>query len=359
MTADLELPPITCPSSLVASCGPLLGFEPSECVVGVVHDVPGRLGPVLVRLDLGEPREAGQRAHDVLAGILGTGGAAVALVAFVEDGDESRATDLRSSSVMDQLCARAERRGIDVVACISTNGRVWWDHECPDPECCSQARPLDGSIMTRVRAEYAYAGYAPLASRDAVRDRVAPDAGARARAARALGGLRPPARLERWRDAQVESLVRLLVPRPTLGEGTTGGSGAGQPLAPVRVARAVRALADVPVRDSVLVRLMGTPRADQTEWRRTLDTLCGLVRAAPAGSVAPVAAVTAIVAWLRGDGALANAALDRADDDDPGYRLAGLVREVMGSGVDPQVWRAAMGTLTEADCRAAGRGIGR
>ena len=357
MTADLHLPPITCPSSLVASCGPLLGFEPTECVVGVVHDVPGRLGPVLVRLDLGQPREARQRAHDLLAGILGTGGGAVALVAFVEVDDESRATELRSSSVMAQLCALAELRGIDVVACISTNGRVWWAHDCPDPECCWQARPLDPAVMTGVRAEYAYAGYAPLASRDAVHDRVAPDPRAQARADRALSGLRPPVRLEGWRDAQVASLTRLLVPRPRSGEGATAGSEPRDRLAPARVARAVRALADIPVRDSVLVRLMGSS-ADGPDWCRTLDTLCGLVRAAPVGSVAPVATVTATVAWLRGDGALANAALDRADDDDPTYRLASLVRDVMGSGVDPLAWRAAMSTLTEEECRAAGRRAG-
>lgn len=357
MTAP-ELPPITCPSSLVASCAPLLGFEPRDCLVGVVHAVPGRAGPVLIRLDIGSADEAPRRAQDLLAGIQGTGGAAVALVAFVAAGDDERTADLDSAPVMGHLLAAAWAEGLSVVAAISTNGRVWWTHDCADPGCCPGARPLDQSVLTGVRAEYAYAGFAPMASRDAVVERVAVDERGRARTARALLGLRPPTRLERWRDAQLASLDRLLVPRPVPPGDANPGRAVAVRLTPARAARALRALEDIPVRDSLLVRLLGGLEADDAEWRRCIDTLCQLVRLAPSGRVAAAATVTATVAWVRGDGALANAALDRAEDDCPSYRLAGLVRRVMASGVDPRVWVSAMAGLTEQECRDAGRGSG-
>lgn len=357
MTAEPDVPAITCPSSLVASCAPLLGFEPSDCVVGLIHRVPGRTGPVLVRLDIGAPDQARQRSDDLLAGILGTGGAAVALVAFVDADDDARGPELASASLMAQLLDAADRARMDVVACISTNGRVWWTHGCPDPGCCAGSRSLDASVLTRVRAEYAYAGCAPLASRDQVVARVAADPAARARTARALLGLRPPTQLERWRDAQVAALDRLLVPsdRSRAGSGGPGEGPRPVRLTPVRAARAIRAFADIPVRDSMLLRLARVQDADRSHWEHSLDRLCTLVSWAPAGSVAPVATVAGIVAWTRGEGALANAALDRAEDDDSGYRLTGLARQVLASGVDPRSWWAAMEDLTEEECRAAGR----
>jgi hypothetical protein len=63
---------------------------------------------------------------------------------------------------------------------------------------------------------------------------------------------------------------------------------------------------------------------------------------------------------MAGEGALATVALDRAEQDNPWYRLTGLTRQVIQRGIDPEQWRLGMSGLTEADCRAAGvRGGGR
>jgi len=351
MSADPMLPPITCPSSLVASCAPLLGFEPADCVVALVHGVPARGGPVLVRMDLGSGPEAEDRAHRLARGIAGTGGVGVDLVAFVAAPDESPAASLPSGELLLALLHELPGMGIGVGACLSTNGRMWWSHLCAEG-CCDYGELLDESVLTMVRAEYAFAGFAPLASREDVAARVRPDAAAQARVAKAQQRSRPASRTEPWRDRQVRDLDRLLVPagRPDAAAGRSGSSA----LTPARVARALRGLGDIRVRDTVLLRLIRADRSDPGEWSRTLELLCQLVREAPAGAVAPPATLLAIVAWMGGEGALANIALDRSDADDPDYRLAALARQMMVNGLDPASWRRAMAGLTESECRGRG-----
>ena len=65
-----------------------------------------------------------------------------------------------------------------------------------------------------------------------------------------------------------------------------------------------------------------------TAWR-------WLLRLAPEGYIAPVANLFAAVAYERGDGALAQRALDRADSDDPSYAMSKLLRQVFNSGWAP------------------------
>jgi hypothetical protein len=354
MTAQPELPPITCPSSLVASCAPLLGFEPTDCVVAFVQGVPGRAGPVLVRTDLGDPAGQPLRAREMASGIVGTGGNQVDLVAFVEVADDRPAAGLPGERMLVELERALGAAGLPVAALGSTNGRVWWSHGCPDADCCGWSEPLDEEVQTRVRAEYAYAGFAPLASRDELAARVAPDPAASAEVADALLRLPASARSERWRDAQIAHLDGLLVPggRRTAAPRAQRGTRSAPGVPPATAARALRALEDVPVRDVLLLRLIGA-EAGPEPWRETIATLCALVRMAPAGTVAPAATLLALASWMRGDGALANAALDRSHADDPGYRLAALGGQVMANGIDPEVWRVAMAGVTEDECRGS------
>jgi hypothetical protein len=60
-----------------------------------------------------------------------------------------------------------------------------------------------------------------------------------------------------------------------------------------------------------------------------------LMRIAPKGYVAPVATLFAAVAYERGDGALAQRALDRVEADDPEYAMLGLFRQVFSRGWSP------------------------
>ena len=356
MTANRILPRTTSPTSLVASCAPLLGFVPADCVVAFVLGVPDRPGPVLVRLDLGDPDQAADRADELAAGIAGTGGTAVDLVAWVDAVDDATRLELPSEMLLDELDARLYELGVDVTASLSTNGRVWWSHDCPHLLCCGGSRPLDEDVLSTVRAEYVYAGYAPLASRDELAARLARDEARSAAVAPRLGSRRAPANLERWREAQIGFLTGLLVPdraRRLAGSAATGSSrrDAGLPIPAADVLRALRGLADVRVRDVVLRRLIVADQSAADPWRHTVALLEDLVRCAPAGAGAPAATLLGIVTWMRGEGAQATIALARAEEDDPKYRLAELTRQVITRGTDPAAWRATMSTLTEAECR--------
>ncbi len=79
------------------------------------------------------------------------------------------------------------------------------------------------------------------------------------------------------------------------------------------------------------------------------------MRSAPEGGCAPAATMLGLVAWTRGEGALATLCIQRAQAEDPDYRLAGLAAGLMGQGSDPRLWRASLAGLPESECRNPGR----
>jgi hypothetical protein len=232
---------------------------------------------------------------------------------------------------------------------LSTNGRVWWSHVCTDHLCCPvEGTALDLATMNAVRAEFVYAGYAPLGSRNELAERITRDEERSAEVGAVLRRRQPATPTQRWRDAQVRLLAGLLLP--------PGACTA--PVTPVTVhvaARAHRALADIRVRDVILHRLVVRGRHCTRCWEGTLETLCALVRTAPEGLCAPAATILGLVAWMRGEGSLATLCIQRAQTEDPDYRLANLAARLMTQGSDPRIWRESLAGLPEAECRNPGR----
>ena len=64
-----------------------------------------------------------------------------------------------------------------------------------------------------------------------------------------------------------------------------------------------------------------------------------LVRATPAPERAEPAALLALTAYLRGDGALAGVALDAALNACPHHSLSGLLRAALDGGLPPELLR--------------------
>lgn len=350
MTAN-PIPPITCPSSLVASCAPLLGFVPSASMVVLIHGPRSGL-PVVMRVDLPLPAEVEAWARTVAASVGNAGAIAVDLVAWVDVDDGALRSGLPSTSAADALVRTLEDLGVEVVDAVSTNGRRWWGHRCDEPDCCpDQGSRLDSGTMTAVQAEYVFAGCAPLGSRDQVAERISPDAARAAAAGVAMTQVQKPRRIERWRDAQIAWLSDLLL---------TEHRRAPQPRRALDARRAARlhlALADIRVRDTLVRRLALADRSCAQCGAEQVEVLCDALRSAPRGTAAPAATVLAIVAWIHGEGALATIALDRAHEEDPGYRLADLTSRLIARGTDPLVWRASMATLSEAECRGRRAGL--
>jgi hypothetical protein len=107
------------------------------------------------------------------------------------------------------------------------------------------------------------------------------------------------------------------------------------------VARLAWALVDQEVRDRALVLATG-PDADLAEL---LWTEC--TRRAPEPLDAAPATLVAVHAWLRGDGAMAGIALERALASDPGCPLAGLLVEGLQVFLPPDELRRWIRTAAE------------
>jgi len=79
------------------------------------------------------------------------------------------------------------------------------------------------------------------------------------------------------------------------------------------------------------------------DWRDAHRRLwVDLLRRAEPPYVPAPASLLAFTAWQSGDGALANVALDRALDADPGYSMAHLLREAIDCGAPPSMARLPM-----------------
>jgi hypothetical protein len=348
MTAEPALPPITCPSGLVASCAPLLGFEPERSLVAFIHGVPGRVSPVVLRVDLPPPGQVTEAAAQIALSIQRTGGFAIDWVAWVGDPDETARTELSSAPFVRALASALDMLDIEVGANLSTNGRLWWSHTCGDPVCCPlRGTRLDARVLNSVRAEFVYAGYAPLGSRAELSARITRDEQRAAQVQATMDRRRPPRATQRWRDAQITFLTGVLLPRNRCGAPMVRPT-------PARTVRMLHALDDIRVRDVVLHRLVVRGHHCDRCWETTIEVLCETVRMAPAGSAAPVATLTGLVAWMRGEGALATLCIQRALDEHPDYRLAALASQLMAGGCDPRAWRESLTSLPESECRNPG-----
>ncbi|MFR9802521.1 DUF4192 domain-containing protein [Pseudonocardia sp. RS010] len=175
-----------------------------------------------------------------------------------------------------------------------------------------------------------------------------PDPGASVLAATAV------ARGAVLRDSR-EDLRKVVEPtgpeRAAGASGRSGASGAADPRRLLREALAAAAAGRLVVgrrltsamasalrrpwfRDEALATCAGPSAAEAEQlW-------AALARTSPGADAATPAALLAVSALLRGDGALANVALDRALDADPGHRLAGTLRVALDAGWGPAEVRA-------------------
>ena len=233
-------------------------------------------------------------------------------------------------------CAEHDLR---VVEALHVDGGRWRSYTCSGPCCPPEGTPLpvDSAALRLVAAERTAAGRAVLASRADLAASVAPpDGDALARARRQVGEARRTAARERQTGGPRARQDARRRAADLLDRVRDGGSVTGAEAAALAVC-----LDDVAVRDELATRLLD--RSDEL-----LALLLQAVRLVPAEGSAPLCAVLAWVAWSRGDGALANVALDRALADDPAYSLGTLLRAGLDAGLPPADVRAVAARAAEA-----------
>ena len=105
-------------------------------------------------------------------------------------------------------------------------------------------------------------------------------------------------------------------------------------------------LHDLQVRDYAMG--FTSEKSDDQLW----DMWRWLLRIAPKGYVAPVAVIFATSSYERGDGALAQRALDRAFEDSPKYQMAKLLRRTFAAGWPPSAFSQMRADLHPKICAA-------
>lgn len=362
MTITLE---VCEPRELLALVPFQLGFHPRESLVLMSLRGPdGRVG-LVARADLDDvcdPVTGPAVAARLVDHLRSDGAATVLAVVYTDAAHPGSSPDGSRPWVAAATAAgAAEPPGVASVWVVGQSGYRRLD--CTDELCCpAEGRPLEDLESTQVGAHMVLAGATVRGSRDELADLppASEDARRRARAAavawtrsRSADGLRGPAHVD-WLERSLAAWRRAVA----------GSAG------PAELGQVAAALDDVVLRDAVLVSLVpgsgalperivhedrrGTPDTSTSDAvgravAALLDPDAGLrpddttergrealerVVAHHDPGAAPGRTLLALVAWWRGDSALAGAHLDQVSGEQ-GYRLARLLRAALDAGMPP------------------------
>ncbi|RBY90562.1 DUF4192 domain-containing protein [Blastococcus sp. TF02A-26] len=318
------------PGEMAAALPALVGFLPHESVVLVaLGGAGGRRVVLTARADLpagaGSASPVRQLVHAV--GAEQPTGVLLYVVSEAADDQELLAfgppgevlTGLPHRALVHDLVRALAGGDVRVHDALLVRGGRWWSYDCPRPCCAPGAgTPLPGGV-SEVEVAAVAAGAVVETSRGALAERIARVAGLATRA----GAGRPVGPGLAVEDGWPAVLAALRLCRP----------GSVEPLPDAALTAVVWALTDLAVRDRALGLALGADAAAA----EVLWTEC--TRRAPAPLDAAPATLLATAAWLRGDGAMANVALERALTSRPGYRLAELLADCLAARVHPSELR--------------------
>lgn len=314
------------PEDVLALVPVLLGFEPAESLVMLTF---GADPPFHARADLPrDPGDLSELVESLVAPARRHGVCGVLLVAYSGTGSVAE----RALAAVARAMGRA---GIEVLGGLRTDGRRW--HPVPaGPGTQAAGVPYDVSGHP-FAAQAVYDGRVVLGSRDAVAATVRPDPRRVAPVVAALAGLaaEPAPVLEEG------SWVRALVERHTR-EGTCASD--------AEVARLLRGVLDVRVRDAAWSALRRPVAAAHVVF------WSDVVRRTPDPLVPGPAALLAFAAWQAGHGALAWCAVDRCQEVDETYSLAGVVARILEDAVPPTAWEGPVDWTADSSMRPPGAG---
>lgn len=306
----------------------LFGFHPQESLVLVSLEGPQRRMGFGVRLDL-PPLEHCEAAACQVADVLRAQGAgAVLLVACT--------ADAQCGEALVEACAdRLALDGVTVVDAVRCDGRRYWSYGCTDARCCPpEGRSYDTSTSAAlVRA--VVEGVEVLPDRAALAARLAPATGVvrdrmQAVTARAVADLTAVGEAvpeqQRPRALALAGADRV---KPILARAAADPA---QPLTDEEVAQLSVWCSLIVVRDIAWAQMTREDAADAfVLWSQVAR------RVVPPFEPA-VLSLAGFAAWLKGDGASAWCAVERAEEVEPGYSMMQLLRETLLCAISPASW---------------------
>ena len=331
---------------LLAAIPAMLGFHPQESLVMICLSGPRRrVGPV-IRVDLDDPTGAGPSGPDGPVSQFRAHARRysdeVALVCF---------TDRPGRSAMfEQVLTGLQAGGINILDAVMVrlgrampanlgSGASPWTGE---GDLGTDVPGADDPQALAMAAASALHGGSILPNRLALQESISGPSGRAGRQASAAlhvaaNGLMNAVPATGAIDHEkLREMATVAIDR-ALGE-VAGSRG----VEPATCALIALLLADVNVRDHVITRSV---RETGATW---IPMLIAVARAVPDEDAAEVCSVLAVAAYRRGDGALAQVAVDRCLTAEPDHRLAHLMLGVMAAGLPPGdlVQLAASNTLS-------------
>ena len=327
---------VSSPADVLAVVPHLLGFHPDLSFVVIGAAGPRRQVELGFRYDLPDPPDA-------------------AAAADIADHAVSVLTERRMSTVIgvgygpgrlvtpvaDALAAAVRRRRLHLRELLRVENGRYWSYLCGNVNCC----PADGTpfdyLSHPVAAAMTVAGLPAYPDRETLARTVAPLAGPAARAmdeAIERAGARAQALVDQaQRDGSGNPLwLAIDAGRRAVREAISLYRSGGRITDDDGFAWLAVALVHLPVRDDAWARMV--PEHREAHLRLWAD----IVRRAAGPWLPAPASLLAFTAWQSGDGTLANVALDRALDADPGYSMARLLRDILAAGVPPSMARLPM-----------------
>ena len=327
---SLGMTTLTSPQDLLASVPFILGYHPTNSIV-LVALKEEEIG-MAMRIDF--PDDVDPDQIDTLASHLVQEGADSALlIAYVPE------AVFDSEFLLGPIRDAIAMRGIRLRESLEVRGDRWRSTICMDHGCC----PPEGNVMpskdgSRVVAEQVAQGRPlPYESMEELRASISPQPVDEelAKALDQVEGI----------DYDGDFVVSMqregaLAINDLASEFAEKGISEDKDLIALILVR----LHDLQVRDYA----MGICSEENIEtlwsmWR-------WLMRLAPGGYIAPVATLFSVASYERGDGALAQRALERALEDDPQYPLAKLLRRSFAAGWPPSSFATMRADLHPKVC---------
>jgi hypothetical protein len=321
-TSDRGLPKLSlrAPEDVIAIVPYLVGFDPSNSlvVIGLTGKAVGFAG----RLDLPtDPAELPGYRHAVehLADATARNATACLLVGY---GPAQIVTP-----VMDLARQAMTAAGLPVLEALRVTDDRYFSYVCP-----AEGKPVPGQ-GSRVQAAAVFAGMTTRPSRADLAGCIAAHTGQRRlqlnravrNAAQRLGD-----ELDTVNSGGEADQTLPFVHRRGIAavDHAIAEHRAGQALSDHEAATLLILLHNLSVRDHAMLHTEATD----------VDLWIDLTRRASDDLVASAGTLLAYAAWLRGDGALANVALERVADADPDYTMAHLLRHALHAGIHPTLF---------------------
>lgn len=304
------------PGDMIAAVPYLLGFHPKESIVLCAHSGPSAAKiTVCLRADIPPPGSHWSLAEQLMCPILRANATSVTVLMICE-GAVKPPQPLPHKEVVEAVSTVLRSVGVAVNHALWTTaieeGATWW---CYDSLECNGQVPNPGD--SELAAAAAMTGLVTYDSKDEMRATLEP------RDRRPLG-----VRAERIgmavRQGPSEERARKIV-EDAIADAREGPVKLDED----RIVDLAVALTHYRVRDLCLdeeVTRLGHPI--ERLW-------ADLTREMPIPHRAQPAALLAVMAFLRGDGALAGVALDVAFDADPDHSISHLLRYAMDVGLPP------------------------